>query len=44
MEEQPISTRISDIGLNDELENNSCIKKYSALRSPVAALICSMGT
>ena len=33
MEEQPILTQISDIGLSDdELEYNICIKKYSAIR------------
>ena len=32
MELQPILTDISDIGLiDDELENNICIKKYSAI-------------
>ena len=32
MEEQPIVTKISDIGLSDdELEYNICIKKYSAI-------------
>ena len=32
MEEQPILTKISDIGLSDvKLEYNICIKKYSAI-------------
>ena len=32
MEEQPILTKISDIGLSDdELESNICFKKYSAI-------------
>ena len=32
VDEQPITTRISDIGLtDDELEKNICIKKYFAI-------------